>query len=149
MINAITAKANVVTRSPGPTPKYPLPPPGGPYRADFAPYWEGEALAVGSVLYLTMTLRTDGTLSPLYDIIVRYPIESVDDAEEVDQMLVRQMPLAHELPDGEVEQRVRVTIRAEPSSPSGVALAKMEWVEEPGATPAQHAALHALLASQS
>jgi hypothetical protein len=144
MITKINTKANIVTMTPGPAAQHPRPPAGGPYRALCSPFWEGPELALGSVLYLTMTLREDGTLEPVYDIIVRFPVESAEDAHEVGLMLARQLP-SYDLPEGETEQRMRVTIRDEASSPSGLAVSSIEWAAEPGATPAQRAALKALL----
>src|SRR6185369_8927658 len=150
MINAINAKARptVVTHTPGPAARHPRPPAGGPYRAYCVPHWEGERLTIGSVLYLTMTLREDGTLEPKYDIIVRFDIRDADDQSHVKLMLAQQ---GIEYPEwigtyelSPEEYRLRVTIRDEPSSPSGVAVSSMEWVEEPGATPAQLAVLKAV-----
>jgi hypothetical protein len=146
MIKLINAKANVVTKTPGPPAKFPPPPVGGPYRALCEPFWQGAELAVGSVCFLNMVLRLDGTMAPQYEIIVRFPIESADDAHEVRLMLARQLP-SYDLPEGEAEQRMRITIRDEPSSSSGVAVSAIDWAPEPGATPAQHAALKAVLNS--
>src|SRR6478609_10938732 len=151
MINAINAKArpNVVTHTPGPAATNPRPPAGGPYRAYCVPHWVGERLTIGSVLYLTMTLREDGTVEPEYDIIVKYDIKDADDQSYVKLLLAQQ---GIEYPEwigtyvlSPEEYRLRVTIRDEPSSPSGVAVSEMEWVEEPRATPAQLAVLKSVL----